>query len=389
MISLALEYAWHGDAESELSWLESAASMPASIDTGRAAVLLAEAVLFTGDRTTATQLLDGVRLQHTDPEIIAFADLVSGLVPLTPRQTSHGRRLYADYEVMRGLCADAADRWRGTFVGGWSLIRLGHVYRAGLDRADDAVAVLGSNADYYAGSVFREWALEDLAAAVTFSLGDFAQGRQLYQELLATTGDDFIRQRATLHLGELLMDLQQYDEAYGYFDEFVRRWPEHADSVGAVILRGYVASRIHKWDEAVADANRYLSLTASTLPDYAGKAHLALARAAYARGDLDAAEAEFALVNDEYLTPEGKAGVGRCRARRGDLQGAMSAFLEAAALASPLTAPSHYYQAARLAQMLGDRNTFNQILARLIAEFPGSSFTALLAGRDILPPADI
>jgi hypothetical protein len=155
------------------------------------------------------------------------------------------------------------------------------------------------------------------------------------------------------------------------------------------MLRGYVASRLNRWDEAVPDAKTYLDLTAAKLPIYTGKAHLVLARAAHAGGQLDVAESEFALVNDQFLTPEGKAGMGYCRADRGDLAGAMWAFLEAAALADSANAPLHYYQAARLARRLGDGNTFDQILSRMIAEFPGSSITALLAGRDILPRPNI
>jgi tetratricopeptide (TPR) repeat protein len=389
MIALATEYGWNEDPETERAWLEAAAGLAASTDTGLATVLLAEATLPTGDLEKALALLEWVRTEYKEPELIAFADLVEGFAGLTPVPSGHGKRLYADFTVMRDLCASAASQWPGTFLGGWASIRLAAVYRGALDQPDQAVLVLEDTAEDYVGTPFREYALEDLAAAITFSFGRFVEGRILYEDLLATTSSDFIGQRATLHLGELLMDTEEYDGAHDRFDEFIRTWPQHGDSVGAVMLRGYVASRLNKWDEAIADANRYLSVTAANLPVYTGKAHLALGRAAYAQGDLGTAETEFALVNDEFLTPEGKAGVGYCRADRGDLRGAMSAFLEAAALADPRNAPSHYYQAARLAQKLGDRNAYGQILSRLIAEFPASQVTSLLAGREILPPPSI
>jgi len=389
MIALAAEYGWNEDPEAERGWLKAAAGMPSGADTARATVLLAEALLPTGDRTTAADLLVQVRDQYRDPEIVAFADLVQGLIPLTPKGGGHGRRLYSDYDVMRKLCAAAVDQWRGTFLGGWASIRLAALYRGPLGQPDQAAAILARTAQDYGGTPFSEYALEDLAATITFSFGRFPEGRARYEQLLATTASDFIRQRATLHLGELLMDTEEYGEAYDLFDDFITTWPQHVDSVGVRMLRGYVASRLNWWEEAVADANAYLQVTSRRLPAYTGKAHLVLARAAYDRGDLGAAEDQFASVDDEFLSPEGKAGVGYCRADRGDLRGAMSAFLEAAALADPRNAPLDFYQAARLAQRLGDRNTFGQILTRMIAGFPGDSLTAVVAGREILPAPGI
>ena len=389
MIALATEYGWNEDPETERAWLEAAAGLPASYDTGLATVLLAEAILPRGDLEKALPLLDRVRTYYREPELIAFADLVQAFAGMTPVRGGHGKRLYEDFTVMRDLCASAASQWPGTFLGGWASIRLAAVYRGALDQPDQAVLVLEHTAEDYVGTPFREYALEDLAAAITFSFGRFGEGRRLYEDLLATTSSDFIRQRATLHLGEVMMDTEEFGKARVLFDDFVTTWPQHADSVGAVMLRGYMASRLNRWDEAIADTERYLSLTAADLPIYTGKAHLALARAAYNQGSLAAAEAEFALVNDRFLTPEGKAGVGHCRADRGDLRGALSSFLEAAALADYANAPSYYYQAARLAQRIGDANTFSQVLSRLIAEFPASQVTSLLAGREILPPPSI
>jgi hypothetical protein len=108
------------------------------------------------------------------PMTLAIADLMPGLIPLTPRQRSHGRRCYADFEVMRSLCADAAEKWRGTFLGGWASICLAAVLRLQLKRMDEMIAVLEHRAADYAATPFSEYALEDLAATVTFSLGDLA-----------------------------------------------------------------------------------------------------------------------------------------------------------------------------------------------------------------------
>ena len=392
-IGLAFEYAWNEDAAMERFWLKSAASMPPSLDTARATILLAEAILFTSDRTTATNLLDRVRAQSTDEEIIAFADLISGLIPMTPQVATHGRRCYADFEVMRSLCADAAEKWKGTFLGGWASIRLATVLRLKLNKLDEGVTVLEQTAEDYAGTPFREYALEDLAATVTFGLGDFGEGRERYEELLATTTNDFIKQRTTLHCGELLMDTRKNDEANEYFTSFIEKWPAHATTVGAYALRAFVRAEMSLWEEALSDANAYLAAAAngSACLDYIGKAHLVRAEVARARGDLDQAEGEFLLVDDPFLIPSAKAGIGYCRIKQGDLRGAIPYYIDAAnsLVGDRSCAPFYLYQVGLLAQRLGDRAAFTKALDAMIAEFPRHDLTSRLAGREVMPVPEI
>ena len=388
-IELAYEYAWNEDADNERACLTTAAGMSDSIEAARATVLLAEATLFTGDKANAQSLLERARTQSQDPEILAFADLVQGFVALAPAGSSHGRRFYSDPAVMQTLCADAAATWKGTFLGGWAAIRLAAVLRLKLSRFEDAAAVLKQVAQDYAGTPYREYALEDLAATFAFSLGDFVEGRRMYEQLLAITTSDFIRQRATLHLGEVLMDRERYYRAYDLYNAFVTQWPNHADSVGAYMLRGYVASKFNLWRVAVADANRYLTVTETKLPDYTGKAHLVLGRAAFGRGQLEEAETEFLMVDHKFLIPEARASVGHCRAIRGDLQGALSAFTEAAQLANADNAPGYLYQAGLLAQQLGDDKVLSQILSEMMSRFPNNYLTSRLAGHEVTFAGDI
>lgn len=390
LIDLAAEYGWNEDPATERSLLQAAAAMRPGIDAARARVLLAEAVLFTGDRTTATVLLDKARTQYPDPEIIAFADLVQGLMPLTPEDGGHGKRLYSDYDVMGKLCAVAADQWRGKFLGGWASIRLAALCRDPLGEPDRAAAILESTSRDYAGSPFGEYALEDLAAIVTFSLRGFGEGRERYEALLATTASDFIKQRATLHYGELLMDSHEDAGACELFSSFINAWPAHAATVGAYALRAYVEAEQSLWDEAASDADAYLAAGTAS-PAYVGKAHLVRGEVARARGDLDQAEREFLMVDDPFLIPSAKADLGYCRAARGDLGGAIASFVDASRslIGDQSCAPFYLYQAGLLAQRLGDRAAFKRVLDTMIAEFPRHDLTSRLAGREVTPVPEI
>lgn len=388
MIELAAEYAWNEDADGERGWLEAAATKPPSSDTARAMVLLAEARFFAGDKDKGQSLLDAVRAQYREPEVLAFAGLVQALSLMAPESSAHGKRYYADAGNSRRLYTEAAQKWPGTFLGGWASIRLAAVYRNQLDQPKEAIVVSKQTASDYPG-VVGESALEDLAATITFSLGEFGAGRELYEQLLETGTRELTKQRATLHLGELLMDIENYDTAYQLFSSFVSTWPQHADSVGARMLHGYAAAQLNRWEEAVADAREYLRTTVPRLPVYVAKAHVVLGRAAFVQGQFDLAETEFLLVDDQFLAPEAKASAGHCRARRGDLRGALSAFLEAASLADRANAPSYLYQAARLARESGDQTAFGRILQQMESEFPANSLTSLLAGREVVPAPGI
>ena len=155
------------------------------------------------------------------------------------------------------------------------------------------------------------------------------------------------------------------------------------------MLRGYVASKLNLWSVALADTSRYLSGTAVKLPDFTGKAHLVLGRAAFGRGQLDEAETEFLMVDHRFLIPEARASVGHCRALRGDLRGALSAFSEAAALANADNAPGYLYQAGLLAQQLGDDRMLSRILSEMMTRFPHNYLTSRLAGEEITFAGDI
>ena len=192
LIGLAYEYAWHEDYEAERAWLEVAVTRPASPDTARAMVLLAEARGHGGDTEAAQVLLDQVRSQYQDGEVLAFADLVRVLVGMKPGWRAHGRRFYSDAAGCQTLYAAAAQQWPGTYLGGWASLRLAAVYRNQLDRAQDAVTILEQIGTSYAGTPFSEYALEDAAAAVTFSLNRLGEGRQRYEQLLATTESSFV-----------------------------------------------------------------------------------------------------------------------------------------------------------------------------------------------------
>jgi hypothetical protein len=48
----------------------------------------------------------------------------------------------------------------------------------------------------------------------------------------------------------------------------------------------------------------------------------------------------------------------------------------------------YLYEAAGLAQSLGDSTTFQQIADRMVTELPGSHLTTRLVGHEVLPAAE-
>jgi tetratricopeptide (TPR) repeat protein len=387
LTALAYEYAWHEDYEAERAWLEAAVAKPVGIDVGRALVHLAESRGYSGDAAGALALLDQVRREYQDVELLAFADLVQALVQKEPSWVGHGQRFYTGKDACLALYADAAQNWNATYLGGWASLRLAGMYRSRFAQPEQAIAILDQIAKDYAGTPFAEYSLEDAAAAVTFSLNRFGEGRQRYEQLLATTESDFVRQRATLHLGEALMDADNYDGAHETFASFIATWPWHAETVGAHALKGSVCAQLNRWDEAVAEATEYLAVTSARMPAHVGRAHLTLGKAAFAEGNLALAEVEFAQVDDALLAGQAKAGIGQARSRRGDLSGSLSAFLEAAsAVRGRSCEPLYLHQAGRVALRLGDQAAMAQILQTMTTQFPYSHFTTLLAGRNVAPP---
>jgi tetratricopeptide (TPR) repeat protein len=379
LLESAYESAWHEDYEGERSQLEAVANGPAGPEAARAMILLAEARGYAGEKEGAQALLERVRTQYQDPELRAFADLIGTLIVRETRFLAHGRRLYGGKQVCQQLYAEAAEKWRGTNLGGWASLRLAGVLRSQLAQPQEALNVLEQVAKDYAGTPFAEYALEDAAAVVSFSLKQPGQGRKRYEHLLATAHGDFVRQRAALHLGELYMENGNFRDAYRVFGRFVHTWPQHADSSGARVLLAYVAADLGHWEVAITQAEACLASAKAKF--WHSRAHLILGRAAYTRGQYDLAQREFSLVvDDESLNSEGKAGLGYCLARRGDLRAAMVAFREAADLvANRACAPQYLYQAASLAAQLGDHSGFDSIAAQMTSEFPDSHLTTGLA----------
>ena len=119
-VGLAYEYAWHENYDTERELLTIATSRPPSPDTARAAILLAESYSIAGDRLKCDSLLKQVRRQYSDPEILAFVNIVQALSEMPAIYSTHARKLRSDAERSRDLYAEAAEKWKGTWLGGCS-----------------------------------------------------------------------------------------------------------------------------------------------------------------------------------------------------------------------------------------------------------------------------
>jgi tetratricopeptide (TPR) repeat protein len=176
----------------------------------------------------------------------------------------------------------------------------------------------------------------------------------------------------------------------------VDTYPTHPAAALAAITRGYAAEQLGYWEAAVEDAEFYLAST-NQQQVWRAYANYVLAQDAFCAGGYDDAEAQFAFVAELAEKPHAVeyqawawAGIAACREMKGDLRGALQAYLEAADCAVYQRDKAVYlYTAAGLAHKLGDDATAGRIADRMVAELPGSHLTTRLLGHEVLPAPEI
>jgi hypothetical protein len=334
---------------------------------------------------------------YSEPQTQAFAQLQS--------QTFDAWRA-GDRETFASLCQQAADTWRGTYLGSWAQLRVGYLYwvdgKWDFDRAEQAFLKAAHD---YAGTPVEAEALEYLAQSTRNrkAEGWIEEVQQLCEQALRANPSARTHARILSIQAGLVAAADGPAEAMPLYADIIARYPSSASAYWAGAEYMGLALRLGLWEEAAADAAALLGVPGGD-PEVTCDAHLTLGDQAFRKGQLDAAESEFALALEwaqakppgtggaiQELGRRAMVGLANCRSAQGDLQGAISYFLQAAEAAGdgPGSKKALYlYGAAVAADQLGDAATVNQIAAQLVAECPGSAYTTRIVGGEVLPPAE-
>jgi tetratricopeptide (TPR) repeat protein len=392
LLEMAEVYRWLVEGDALRACLEEAAALsPGSLDSAKALILLGQMDAEAGLPEASERFLQA-KAQCPDAAIHAFADLVQGVAEASRVK---------DLERCRALLAAAADTWKGSWLGGWAALRLAEAHWWRLGDPAGAEGVLRLAAQDYLDSTIGTEALLLLADWTTWEAGRADEALELYRRVQAELSTERLRLRAALGVADCLLSMGEATESYELADQLAQEYTDHPGLPIAIMHRAAAADVLGHTAVAVADARAFLeSDVARSGKGWSGRlsdAHAMLGFDAFRRGDLDEAESDFAAAvqgNPDYRA-KASASIANCRAARGDLRGAIAAFLDAADAPPPPPnerkqgADLFLYGAAMAASQLGDTTTFNQIIARMVADYPGSSFTTRLVGCEILPAPEL
>jgi hypothetical protein len=377
---------WEDSADGQACLEQAVAAEQGTPDGGRARALLASAVA-ESDPARAEALFSEVAQEYTDPEVLAFANLVRACDAATRAQ---------DWPQVEAILSAAAATWRGTWTGAWAALRLGDHYRWDMTNWDQAAVIFRAVRDEYGAGPVAEEAAVSLAESVNRSEKvELAEVIQLFQDALDMSQDLAFSRRALVGLGECFEAQADWAACWDTLSEIIASYPTHPVAARAAIMRAYADQRLGRSEMAVEDAQFYLA-SGIERPLWRTYANYLLAQDAFRGGRYEDAEAQFAsvaeLAEDPQATEFGgaaRAGMAACREARGDRRGALAAYLEAADHAVKKREMAVYlYEAAGLAQSLGDSTTFQQIADRMVTELPGSHLTTRLVGHEVLPAAE-
>jgi tetratricopeptide (TPR) repeat protein len=378
---------WEDSADGQACLEQAVAVEQGTPDAGRARVLLASAVT-ESDPARAQALFAEVAQDYTDAEVLAFANLVRASDAATRAQ---------DWPSVESLLSAAATTWRGTWTGGWAALRLGDHYRWDLSNYDQAALIFQAVRDEYGTGPVAEEAAISLAESVNRAQKvELAEVIGLFQDVLDSTHYPAFARRAMVGLGECYEAQSDWAQCWDTLSEIINADPTHPVAARAAIMRAYADQRLGRSEMAVEDAEFYLARGVER-PLWRTYANYLLAQDAFRGGRYEEAEAQFALVAELAEDPQAtefggaaRAGIAACRETTGDRRGALTAYLEAADYAVKKREMAVYlYEAAGLAQEMGDSAAFQRIVDRMVAELPGSHLTTKLVGHEVLPAPEI
>ncbi len=384
LLQAADDYAFYADWDHYRQYLQQVvSSYPGTKEAGRALALLADDAAAKGDQAAADACF--AQLAGADAETQAFSALIATVGPAKrAKQYAAAEQAYLDY----------LKAWKGTASAGWVALRLGDLCRHNLADYDRAIAVFQGVVTEYQTGPLAEEALVSIAESLNWSeTGRNAEARTYYEQTINIAQTPGIQVRAVYGLGDMLMVEGELSAAAEVFTQIIAAYPTHPSAALAYALRSNVAEQRGDWEQTVSDVKAFL-----TYPNYSvfqtARAHWILAKDAFRHDRIAEAEAEYTLVTQLAATShhtielrgEAQAGLAYCAKERGNLRGAMQLFQKAADVEYYQEKKAVYlFNAVQLAKQLGDDPTRNTIIARMVAELPGSHLTAKLVGHEILP----
>ena len=293
------------------------------------------------------------------------------------------------------------EQWKGAPSAARAGLSLGDYCRFNRPDYPRAIAVFRGLAADYAGTLAGEEALVALAETLNWSVpAHHEEAQAAFEQALNTVHYPGLQVRCVVGLADLLTKSSAPDQAADALSQLISAYPSHPSVGHAYALRSYAAETLGNWDQCVSDARAFLAKP--VLGSYAvARCHLVLGKDAYRKGHLEDAAAEFTATsqlaeadNHAFETSDlggpAQAGLAALAADRGDLRGAMQAYLKAADLVTNSGRKALYLSfAVSAADRLGDSEARSAIITRMIAEAPGSSFTTNLVGHELLPAPEI
>ncbi len=384
----AYDYMFYKDFANERACLEEAVAVEPGTEDGTRALALLAATYLGEDPAKADELFAQALDQSSTPELVAFVHLIRDFSMAEQSQ---------DWARLEGVLSEAASTWKGTPTGAWAALRLGDHYRWDVEEWGKAIATFQEVLDEYPVGLVAEQALVSLAECLNWSdSGRWEEAVDLYQATLDMTNEPGFRIRALIGLGDYCEQIHDWTACWDTLSVVVDNYPDHPAAGLAAIIRAYAAQHLGYWEATVADAEFYLSST-NQQPAWRTYANYVLAEDAFRAGRYDEAESRFAFVAQLAEKPQAaefrskaRVGIAACREMRGDLRGALDAYVEAADYASGQRQKAIcLYQAAILAGRLGDDATAQQVADRMADELPGSHLTTRLLRHEVLPAPEI
>lgn len=172
---------------------------------------------------------------------------------------------------------------------------------------------------------------------IAFSLlerGAPAEALPPLEEILAGGTDQPLYLESLFLAGEALHRAARHDEAVQRYAALLRAAPEHERGQLARLHGGQSLVRVERAADAAALLEEYLQRGGGSTTEQA-QAHLWLGRARAARNEHDRAEAAYAVttnLSEGELAAEAQFRIGEVRRAKGDLEGAVDAFVKLAIL---------------------------------------------------------
>lgn len=251
---------------------------------------------------------------------------------------------------------------------------------------DYSSALIAYQSSIQAPRVGDTYPLKLKEAQMYTTIGDLDSSLSLYNDILSTTSSDYIKAQMDFLIGQVYLNLGQPEQAYGYFQDTVSKYPTSYDSYSSLVAlveagipvddldRGLVDFFAGQYGVALDAFNRYLLVH----PDHDGTVLHYLALALRENGEYQQAIDNWGLLINNY--PENRfwesAWTDRAKtmwSNLNDYQGAAQSLLDYVNnYPSNSNAPFNLNYAARIQDWDDQLQRASDLWQRLAQDYPGS-----------------